>query len=114
MPCVFGVALLRAKAAVGKLKDGKPDIQAGINIVFRALGAPVRQIVENAGVEGSVVVGKINENKSETYGFDAQTEQYVQAYQRSAMLERRTPVMQAWASFVAAGAEANVVPLKRA
>ena len=72
-----GVALLRAKAAVGKLKDDNPDIQAGINIVFRALEAPVRQIVENAGVEGSVVVGKINENKSETYGFDAQTEQYV-------------------------------------
>jgi chaperonin GroEL len=45
--------------------------------VFRALEAPVRQIVENAGVEGSVVVGKINENKAETYGFDAQTEQYV-------------------------------------
>jgi chaperonin GroEL len=45
--------------------------------VFKALEAPVRQIVENAGVEGSLVVGKINENKSETYGFDAQTEQYV-------------------------------------
>jgi chaperonin GroEL len=72
-----GVALLRAKAAVGKLKDDNPDIQAGINIVLKALEAPVRQIVENAGVEGSVVVGKINENKSETYGFDAQTEQYV-------------------------------------
>ena len=45
--------------------------------MFKALEAPVRQIVENAGVEGSVVFGKINENKSETYGFDAQTEQYV-------------------------------------
>src|SRR5208283_1290609 len=72
-----GVALLRAKAAVGKLKDDNSDVQAGINIVLRALEAPIRQIVENAGVEGSVVVGKINENKSETYGFDAQTEQYV-------------------------------------
>jgi chaperonin GroEL len=72
-----GVALLRAKAAVGKLKDDNPDIQAGINIVLKALEAPVRQIVKNAGVEGSVVVGKINENKSQTYGFDAQTEQYV-------------------------------------
>jgi chaperonin GroEL len=57
--------------------DDNPDIQAGINIVLKALEAPVRQIVENAGVEGSVVVGKINENKSEAYGFDAQTEQYV-------------------------------------
>jgi chaperonin GroEL len=72
-----GVALLRAKATVGKLKDDNPDIQAGINVVLKALEAPVRQIVENAGLEGSVVVGKINENKSETYGFDAQTEQYV-------------------------------------
>jgi chaperonin GroEL len=39
--------------------------------------APIRQIAENAGVEGSIVVGKITENKSQTYGFDAQTEQYV-------------------------------------
>ncbi len=69
-----GVALLRAKAAIGKLSD---EIQAGINIVLRALEAPIRQIAENAGVEGSVVVGKITENKSQTYGFDAQTEQYV-------------------------------------
>jgi chaperonin GroEL len=72
-----GVALLRAKAAVAKLKDDSPDIQAGINIVLRALEAPIRQIVENAGAEGSVVVGNITENKSQTYGFDAQTEQYV-------------------------------------
>ncbi len=72
-----GVALLRAKAAVGKLSDENADVQAGINIVLRALEAPIRQIVENAGVEGSIVVGKITENKSLTYGFDAQTEQYV-------------------------------------
>jgi len=49
----------------------------GINIVLRALEQPIRQIAENAGVEGSIVVGKITENKSQTYGFDAQTEQYV-------------------------------------
>ena len=72
-----GVALLRAKAAISKLSDENPDIQAGINIVLRALEAPIRQIAENAGVEGSIVVGKITENKSQTYGFDAQTEQYV-------------------------------------
>jgi chaperonin GroEL len=72
-----GVALLRAKAAIGKLSDENPDIQAGINIVLKALEAPIRQIAENAGVEGSIVVGKIAENKSQTYGFDAQTEQYV-------------------------------------
>ncbi len=72
-----GVALLRAKAAIGKLSDENSDIQAGINIVLRALEAPIRQIAENAGAEGSIVVGKITENKSQTYGFDAQTEQYV-------------------------------------
>ena len=71
-----GVALLRTKKAVDKLKSDNPDVQAGINIVLRALEAPIRQIVENAGVEGSIVVGKVMENKSETYGFDAQEETY--------------------------------------
>jgi chaperonin GroEL len=72
-----GTALLRAKAAVAKLKSDNADVQAGINIVLKALESPIRQIVENAGVEGSIVVGKILENKSETYGFNAQTEEYV-------------------------------------
>jgi chaperonin GroEL len=72
-----GVALLRAKKAVGKLANDNPDVQAGINIVLRALEAPLRQIVENSGFEGSVVAGKILENKSETFGFDAQREEYV-------------------------------------
>src|SRR5205823_2321585 len=72
-----GVALLRAKKAVGRITDGNPDVQAGINIVLKALESPTRQIAENAGVEGSIVVGKIMENKSETFGFDAQSEDYV-------------------------------------
>ncbi len=72
-----GVALLRAKAAVAKLKSDNPDEEAGIKIVLRALESPIRQIVENSGVEGSIVVGKISENKSQTFGFDAQSEQYV-------------------------------------
>src|SRR5881394_1255224 len=72
-----GVALLRAKKAVGRIADDNPDVQAGINIVLKALETPLRQIAENSGVEGSIVVGKIIENKSETYGFDAQTEDYV-------------------------------------
>ena len=72
-----GVALLRAKRAIGRLHNDNSDIQAGINIVLKALEAPVRQIAENAGVEGSIVVGKILENKSETFGFDAQKEDYV-------------------------------------
>jgi chaperonin GroEL len=72
-----GVALLRAKKAVGRIHNDNSDVQAGINIVLKALEAPLRQIAENAGVEGSIVVGKILENKSETFGFDAQTEEYV-------------------------------------
>ena len=72
-----GTALLRARGAVAKLKSDNADVQAGINIVMKALEAPIRQIVENAGVEGSIVVGKITEHKSQTYGFNAQTEEYV-------------------------------------
>src|SRR6202011_3113826 len=72
-----GVALLRAKKAVGRITNENHDVQAGINIVLKALEAPARQIAENSGVEASIVVGKILENKSETFGFDAQTEEYV-------------------------------------
>jgi chaperonin GroEL len=72
-----GVALLRAKKAVGKLTNENADVQAGINIVLKALEAPIRQIAENSGVEGSIVVGKIMDQKSETFGFDAQAEKYV-------------------------------------
>jgi chaperonin GroEL len=72
-----GVALLRAKAAVAKLKSANPDEQAGINIVLKALESPIRQIVQNSGGEGSIVVGKISENPSQTYGFNAQTDEYV-------------------------------------
>ena len=76
-----GVALLRAKAAVAKVKTDNADVRAGINIVLKALEAPIRQIAENAGVEGSIVVGKINDNKSATFGFNAQTEEYVDMLQ---------------------------------
>src|SRR6202522_301785 len=72
-----GVALLRAKRAVANLKYTNDDQRRGIDIVRQALQAPVRQIAENSGVEGSIVVNKILENKSETFGFDAQTEEYV-------------------------------------
>ena len=71
-----GVALLRAKKAVDALSSKNADIQAGIKIVSRALEAPLRQIVENAGVEGSIVVGKLLE-RSGSHGFNAQTEEYV-------------------------------------
>ena len=76
-----GTALLRAKAAAAKIKSDNADIQAGVNIVLKALEAPIRQIAENAGVEGSIVVGKILENNSATFGFNAQTEAYVDMIQ---------------------------------
>ena len=72
-----GTALLRAKVAVAALKSENADEAAGIKIVLKALEAPLRQIVDNAGVEGSIVINKIGENKSETFGFNAQTEEYV-------------------------------------
>ena len=50
-----GVALLRAKAAIGQLSDENDDVQSGINIVLRALEAPIRQIAENSGLEGSPI-----------------------------------------------------------
>ncbi|HEX5999358.1 MAG TPA: chaperonin GroEL [Hyphomicrobiaceae bacterium] len=72
-----GVALLRASNAINA-KGENDDQNAGIAIVKRALQAPVRQIAENAGVEGSIVVGKILEKKadSSTFGYDAQNDEY--------------------------------------
>jgi chaperonin GroEL len=70
-----GVALLRAAANL-QAKGANADQQAGIGIIRRALQEPIRQIVENSGAEGSIIVGKILENKSDTYGYDAQTGEY--------------------------------------
>ena len=70
-----GVALLWASKAI-KTKGDNEDQEAGINIVRRALQSPIRQIAENAGVEGSIVVGKVLDHKSPTYGYDAQTGEY--------------------------------------
>ncbi|HLZ82160.1 MAG TPA: chaperonin GroEL [Caulobacteraceae bacterium] len=72
-----GVALLKASLVLANLKGDNADQDAGIAIVRRALQAPIRQIAENAGVEGSIVVGKVMENASATFGFDAQKEEYV-------------------------------------
>ncbi|WP_339872538.1 chaperonin GroEL [uncultured Brevundimonas sp.] len=71
-----GIALLKATRALEGLKGDNADQTAGIAIIRRAIQAPIRQIVENAGVEGSIVVGKVLDNKSATYGFNAQTEEY--------------------------------------
>jgi len=76
-----GVALLRASKVLEGLNGANDDQNAGIAIVRRALQAPIRQIAENAGVEGSIVVGKILENASPTFGFNAQTEEYVDLVQ---------------------------------
>ena len=72
-----GTALLKASKALDNLEGANDDQTAGIAIVRRALQAPIRQIAENAGVEGSVVVNNVLANESSTYGFNAQTEKYV-------------------------------------
>jgi chaperonin GroEL len=72
-----GCALLKASKALEGLKGDNDDQTAGIAIVRRALQAPIRQISENAGVEGSIVVGKILESNDANFGFNAQTELYV-------------------------------------
>jgi len=72
-----GVALLYAIKALAKLKPDNNDQKVGIEIVRKALQTPARQIVENAGSDGSVVVGKLMESSDTNYGFDAQTGNYV-------------------------------------
>jgi chaperonin GroEL len=71
-----GTALLYATKALNGLTGENEDQTQGIAIIRKAIQAPIRQIVENAGVEASIVVGKLLEQKSGTYGFDAQTEKY--------------------------------------
>lgn len=72
-----GVTLLYAARSLDKVQAANDDEKAGINIVRRALQAPLRQIVENAGLDGAVVAGKLLESDDTTYGFDAQNLDYV-------------------------------------
>jgi chaperonin GroEL len=72
-----GVALLYATKSLAGLKGDNDDQTAGVNIVRKAIQSPIRQILENAGVEASPVVNKLLEGKSATAGFDAQKEEYV-------------------------------------
>ena len=74
-----GAALLYATKALNGLAGLNEDENAGIAIVKKAIQTPMRQIVENSGVEASIVVGKLLEQKSNTYGFDAQDEKYVRS-----------------------------------
>ncbi|MBM3487691.1 MAG: chaperonin GroEL [Alphaproteobacteria bacterium] len=71
-----GVALLYASRVLSNLKLGNHDQQVGIDIVRRAVQMPARQIAENAGVDGSIVVGKLSESKDQNWGFDAQESKY--------------------------------------
>ncbi|HWG38896.1 MAG TPA: TCP-1/cpn60 chaperonin family protein, partial [Terriglobales bacterium] len=71
-----GVALLRAIAAVEAVK-AEGDVKVGVNVIRRALEEPLRQIAQNAGLEGAIVVGKVRENTTDAnFGFNAQTETY--------------------------------------
>ena len=74
-----GVAIVRATDKLTKLKGDNDDEQTGINIITRAAEEPLRQIVENAGLEGSVIVAKVREGK-EDFGFNAKTEVYEKLY----------------------------------
>jgi chaperonin GroEL len=71
-----GVALVQAVKALAGLEGANPDQTAGIKIVARAIEAPLRQIAENAGVDGAVVAGKVRESDDLSFGFNAQTEEY--------------------------------------
>ncbi|RSC30044.1 chaperonin GroEL [Agrobacterium sp. FDAARGOS_525] len=75
-----GVALLRAVKALDNLTTANQDQKVGVEIVRRAIEAPVRQIAENAGAEGSVIVGKLRENTDFSYGWNAQTGEYGDLY----------------------------------
>ena len=76
-----GVALLRAAQAI-TVKGENEDQNAGINIVKRALQSPIRQIAENAGVEGSIVVGKVLDRQGAAYGYDAQNDEYGDLFEK--------------------------------
>jgi chaperonin GroEL len=72
-----GVALLRAQQALDKVKGDDLDEQTGINIVKRSLEEPIRQIAENAGLEGSIVVDKVRSSKDVNFGLNADNGEYV-------------------------------------
>ena len=75
-----GLALLKAASALDKVKTANADQKAGVDIVRRALETPIRTIANNAGVDGSVIVGKLKENKSASEGYDAQTDKFVDMF----------------------------------
>lgn len=72
-----GIILLRSEHILDSVKVDNEDQKAGVNIIRKALSAPIKQICENAGVDGAVIVGKILENNNKNFGYDAQTGEYV-------------------------------------
>ena len=75
-----GLSLLKAAGALDKVKTANADQKAGVDIVRRALETPIRTIANNAGVDGSVIVGKLKEGKSSTEGYDAQSDKFVDMF----------------------------------
>ena len=75
-----GIALIRAKSALAKIKPVNADEETGIKIILKALEAPLRTIVENAGVEGSVIVSKVLESSREAFGYNAKSGQYTDMF----------------------------------
>ncbi|MDU6659052.1 MAG: chaperonin GroEL [Capnocytophaga sp.] len=75
-----GIALIRAKNVLGKLKPLNADEETGIKIILKALEAPLRTIVENAGVEGSVIVARVLEASRDAYGYNAKTGTYTDMF----------------------------------
>ena len=71
-----GVALVKASGALDNIKTDNDDQKVGVNIIRRAIQAPARQIADNAGEDGSVVVGKLMESKDKNMGFNAQSGKY--------------------------------------
>ena len=71
---------IKAASALDKVKTANADQKAGVDIVRRALETPIRTIANNAGVDGSVIVGKIKEGKSASEGYDAQTDKFVDMF----------------------------------
>jgi len=81
---------LRTRSVLVGLTGANADVTAGISIVLRALETPIRQIAENAGVEGSIVVGKLTDSRDHDQGFDAQTETYVDMIKAASSTRRRS------------------------
>ena len=76
-----GTALLYAATVLDKVKYANDDQRRGIDIIRKAVQAPIRQIAENAGIDGALVVGKLTEQKKTSFGYDAQNGEYVDMYE---------------------------------